>query len=117
FTVTLNILHAAVDGDALGELSVALDPPDSSHRGVGAEVIDEFADAAVILEDLFAGLAAALVSDAQAQPGDQERGLPGTVHQLVFEEVCIGGEDLSVGPVSDSGAGDSAFGLSRDLKR
>ncbi len=84
-------------------MSRCLDPPDVGDCRIAGEEVHEFADAAVVLEDLLVGPVltqgagqAALVAQGHAQAGHEERGLPCAVLQVLVGEAGIGGENVVI---------------------
>src|SRR5699024_11793588 len=58
----------------------------------------------------------ASVYDAPLEAGDEERGLPCAVDQMLVVELGLGQEDLGIGPVLHPGSGGTALGLADDVE-
>ena len=107
------------------EAARVLQSPGVGDRRIDREVVDEFGDAAVKLEDLFAfgddfarlvaGDAAA-IDDAQLESGNEERRLSGAFDEVRVVELGLGEEDLRIGPILDPGSRRSAFRLADDVE-
>ncbi len=91
--------------------------PGIRDRRVRRQMLDEFADASVVLEDLLRSLSTAEVLDDDLQARHQERRLPGASEELLVIEGGVGCEDLPVGPVANGGSGHAALGPAGDLQR
>ena len=99
--VTLGVEHR----NGLVEVTDAVQPDGVGHLLVGAQVLDVLSDPAVEPERLFDDLVAAFVVQCQREPRHQERRLPHAAAQLVERHLGVLEEDLTVGPVANSGAG------------